>query len=328
MKTIKWGIIGCGDVAEIKSGPAFQKTYYSELLGVMRRNGSKAEDFAKRHQVPIWTDKAEELLDNKDINAIYIATPPSTHLEFALKAINSGKNVYLEKPMALNSKEAEVISKTVQNTKSKLVVAHYRRKLPAFVKVKELLEEGSIGKVLFADIQILQPKKSNVIAQTEENWRLDPEVSGGGYFYDIAPHQIDLMYHYFGAFDKIEGFSSSENSSGLVEDTVTGIIHFKNGIQFRGLWNFNTSEQNKKDKCIIYGTKGRICFSFYGEKVELFSEQGDTVFSFKNPKHIQQPMIAAVVDYFLDKTDNPCSAEESLLIMQALEKLSGRLVPH
>lgn len=324
MKTIKWGIIGCGDVAELKSGPAFQKTLSSELLAVMRRNIHKAKDFAMRHQVPIWSDNADELLNNKEINAIYIATPPSTHLEYALKALNAGKHVYLEKPMALTSKEANRIVEAVKVTGRKLTVAHYRRRLPAFVKVKELLMQDAIGKAVFADIQILQPKKSNIIADSEENWRLNPEISGGGYFYDIAPHQIDLMYYYFGAFDKIEGFSNSETNEGKVEDTVNGIIKFKNGIQLRGIWNFTASEGNIKDECVIYGEKGRICFSFYGESVALFSEQSDQVFNFKNPLHIQQPMIAAVVDYFLGAADNPCAAEEGLLIMQAMEKLSGR----
>lgn len=322
MEIVKWGIIGCGDVAELKSGPAFQQTECSELLAVMRRNGTKAKDFAKRHQVSIWSDNAEDLLNHREIDALYIATPPSTHLEYALKALHSGKHVYLEKPMALTSKEAKKIVKALENTHCKLTVAHYRRRLPAFVKVKELLNEGTIGKVLFADIQILQPKKSKIIADTEENWRLKPEISGGGYFYDIAPHQIDLMYHYFGAFDKINGFSSSENNEGLVEDTVNGIIKFQNGIQFRGIWNFTASEGNIKDECVIYGEKGRICFSFYGESVALFTEHDNRVFNFKNPKHIQQPMIGAVVDYFLGEANNPCSAEEGLRIMEALEKLS------
>ena len=324
MKIVKWGIIGCGDVAELKSGPAFQKIPASELTAVMRRNLHKAEDFAKRHGVPLWSSNAEDILNNKEIDAIYIATPPSTHLEYALKALYSGKHVYLEKPMALTSKEAKKIVEAVANADGKLTVAHYRRKLPAFIKVKELLMQGVIGKVLFADIQIIQPKKSNMIADTEENWRLNPTISGGGYFYDLAPHQIDLMYHYFGAFDEIKGFTSSDNTTNLVEDTVNGIIRFQNGIQFRGLWNFTSTQGNAKDECIIYGDKGRICFSFYGESVVLYSEQGNQVFNFKNPKHIQQPMITAVVDYFLGATDNPCTAEEGLLIMQALEELSGR----
>ena len=322
MKTVKWGIIGCGDVAEIKSGPAFQNIPNSELIAVMRRNGAKAKDFAVRHKVPYHFDKAQDLLNHKDITAVYIATPPSTHLEYTLMALDAGKNVYLEKPMTLNVTQAKSIIQALKETSCKLTVAHYRRNLPAFKKVKELLDQETIGAVRNVDIQILQPKKSNIIAKTEHNWRLDPKVSGGGYFYDIGPHQIDLMYFYFGAIKAVAGFTSSENA--LVEDIVNGIISFENGIQFRGIWNFIASAQDQKDTCAIYGSEGSIHFSFYGEEVQLKNKKGVQVFPFKNPKHVQQPMIAAVVDYFLGKGQNPCPAEDGLLVMQTMEQLCGR----
>ena len=322
-KTIKWGIIGCGDVAEVKSGPAFQKCDRSELLAVMRRDTDLAEDFAKRHNVSFWYDDADKLLENQEINAVYVATPPSTHLEYALKALSLHKNVYLEKPMALTSKEAEIIGEAVKSSRGKLSVAHYRRKLPAFVKVKELIDSNAIGKILVVDIQILQPKKSKLIANSEENWRLDPQVSGGGLFYDIAPHQIDLMYHYFGAFKNISGLSTSSTSE-MVEDTVNGIIGFENGVQFRGIWNFVGNELYSKEQCIIYGTQGSISFSFYGDSIVVRTKDKEDLLKFNNPKHIQQPMIASVVSYFLRETENPCAVEEGILVMKALEKLSGR----
>lgn len=324
MKTVKWGIIGCGDVAEVKSGPAFQKTKHSELIAVMRRDKEKAEDFAKRHKVPFFYDSADALLKHKGINAIYIATPPSTHLEYTLMALDAGKDVYLEKPMARTFLEAKIIAESLKDTTCKLSVAHYRRKLPAFEKVQKLLAEGSIGKVLCADIQILQPRNSDIIADTADNWRLNPEVSGGGYFYDIAPHQIDLMYHYFGAIASVAGFSSAYNGTDGVADVVNGIIHFENGVQFRGIWNFAASAHNKKDECIIYGTNGSIHFSFYGEEVTVGNNDGVTVFPFKNPMHVQQPMIGAVVDYFLGAGENPCPVEDGLLVMDTMVKLTGR----
>lgn len=324
MKTVKWGIIGCGDVAEVKSGPAFQKVKHSELVAVMRRNKTKAEDFAKRHKVPFHYDTVEALLKHKAINAVYIATPPSTHLEYTLMALDAGKDVYLEKPMTLNFVEAKILAEAVKDTTHKLTVAHYRRKLPAFLKVKQLLNEGFIGKVSSADIQILQPKKSKIIADTEDNWRLNPEVSGGGYFYDIAPHQIDLMYHYFGAIDTVSGFSSANDKAALVDDVVNGIIRFENGVQFRGIWNFTASEHDQKDECIIYGSEGSIHFSFYGDEVQLKNMDSEKSFPFQNPKHIQQPMITAVVDYFLDKAENPCPVEDGLVVIQTMEQLCGR----
>lgn len=323
-KEIKWGIIGCGDVAEVKSGPSFQKTTNSSLVSVMRRDAEKAKNFALRHNVPHWSNDADDLLNNTEINAVYIATPPSTHLEYTLKAISAGKDIYLEKPMALNSVEAREILKKLKGSNSKLTVAHYRRKVPAFAKIKELLDQQTIGKIQHVAIQILQPKKSNLIAKSEKNWRLNPEISGGGYFYDIAPHQVDLMYHYFGAIESCSGYSYSEQSNPNIQDIVNGIINFKNGIQFHGIWNFIAPEFNQKEECTIYGNKGKISFSFYGDTITVTTEKGSETLEFTNPQHIQQPMIAATVKYFLNEGDNPCPPEEGLLVMDTLERLCGR----
>ncbi|WP_439131331.1 Gfo/Idh/MocA family protein [Polaribacter sp.] len=317
MDTINWGIIGCGDVAEVKSGPAFQKVKNSKLIAVMRRNTEKAEDFAKRHKVAFWFDDVDELLQHHAINAVYIATPPSTHLEMVKKCLDAKKFVYLEKPMTLNFSEAKELDKITTNN-DKVVIAHYRRRLPAFEKVKELIETNIIGKIQFADIQILQAKNNSIIAKTETNWRLKPEISGGGYFYDIAPHQLDLMYYYFGEIKNAKGFSTSFKNNN-VNDLVNGIIEFKNGIQFRGVWNFNASEKDTKDECKIYGEKGTITFSFYGENVLVATNEIEEVYNFTNPKHVQQPMIQQTVNYFLGLDKNPCTVKDGVTIMKTME---------
>ena len=317
MNTINWGIIGAGDVAEVKSGPAFQKVENSNLIAVMRRNAEKAKDFAERHKVPFWYDSIDDLLANKEINAVYIATPPSTHLEIAKKCLAAKKLIYLEKPMTLNAEEAAALNKIVTKNDT-IVVAHYRRKLLPFLKVKELIDSNIIGDIIFADIQILQSKENEIITKTEDHWRLKPAISGGGYFNDIAPHQIDLMYYYFGEIEDSTGFSHSSKNN-KVDDLVNGIINFKNGVQFRGIWNFNANERETKDECKIYGTKGSITFSFYGEKVILTSYEKNKVFNFTNPKNIQQPMIEATVNYFLKKTENPCTVKEGLEVMKVID---------
>ncbi|MFK8060022.1 MAG: Gfo/Idh/MocA family protein [Polaribacter sp.] len=317
MNSINWGIIGCGDVTEVKSGPAFQKVNNSNLIAVMRRNGTKAKDFAERHKVPFWYDSVEDILNHPEINAIYIATPPSTHLEIAKQCLAANKFVYLEKPITINVNEAEQLQQIVTEN-NKLVVAHYRRNLPAFQKVKELLDTNKIGKILLVDIQILQSKFNNIITKTEDHWRIKPEISGGGYFHDIGPHQIDLMYHYFGEIKNAQGFSTSTQNT-KVADIVNGIIEFENGVQFRGIWNFIASEKDVKDECKIYGDKGTITFSFYGEKVFLDIDNTTEVFQFENPKHIQQPLIEQTVNYFLDKAENPCSLENGVLVMKIID---------
>jgi predicted dehydrogenase len=204
-RTINWGIIGCGDVTEVKSGPAFNKVPDSKLVAVMRRNEEKAKDYAQRHGVGKWYNNADDLINDREVNAIYIATPPLNHEEYAIKAMQAGKPVYVEKPMALNAAAAEQIEKVAKQTGVKITVAHYRRQQPVFLKVKELIEQKVIGDVRFVDLKMLQPHQSEIITKTETNWRIDPSVSGGGLFYDLAPHQLDLMMYFFGTPKKISG---------------------------------------------------------------------------------------------------------------------------
>ncbi|TBN04474.1 Gfo/Idh/MocA family oxidoreductase [Hyunsoonleella flava] len=318
--TVIWGIIGCGDVAEVKSGPAFQKCQNSKLLAVMRRNGDLAEDFAKRHYVPFWYSDADKLLANPDINAVYIATPPSTHLHYALKALEAGKNVYIEKPMVLDDNEALELENAVNKSNQKLVVAHYRRFLPMYVKVKQLIDSDAIGSIKFVDLRFLQPYNFN----DKATWRLDEEVSGGGYFHDIAPHQIDLMYHFFGDFDLAKGIAVNQSNINKVDDTVNGIISFKNGIQFRGMWSFAIPNYLEEDRCTIYGENGTIEISFYKETLKLNSNKINKTFEFKNPENIQQPMIQETVNYFLGKRSNPCPVEDGKLVTELMQEFTKK----
>lgn len=323
MQEITWGIIGCGDVAEVKSGPAFQKANNSNLLAVMRRDGAKAKDFAKRHGVDLWYDTVEDLLNNKAINAVYIATPPSTHLEYATAALKAGKHVYLEKPMVLNTSEGILLQDALNNATTKLTVAHYRRFLPAFLKVKALLENNAIGEVRFADIQFLQPQNTDVVAKSDVNWRIDPAISGGGLFHDMAPHQIDLMYGFFGPILKAEGIAANQTKNHQANDIVNGVIHFKNNVHFRGVWCFNVAEASKRDNCTIYGSEGDISFSFYGEAVHVNIKNKVETYNFENPVNIQLPMIQETVDYFLGNRNNPCSIEDGLVVTDLLDQFSS-----
>jgi predicted dehydrogenase len=187
MQEIKWGMIGCGDVTEVKSGPAFNKVPNSSLVAVMRRDAEKAKDYAFRHGVPKWYADGEELINDPEVNAIYIATPPAQHEAYCLLALAAGKPVYVEKPMTLNAESGLRMEEASVRYDTKLTVAHYRRAQPMFLKVKSLLEDGVIGDVRFSSLQMLQPQQSDLIANVESNWRLDPAISGGGLFHDLAP---------------------------------------------------------------------------------------------------------------------------------------------
>ena len=194
---IKWGIIGCGNVTEVKSGPAFNLVKGSELVAVMRRNTAKAKDYAARHNVPRWYDEAEKLISDHEVNAIYVATPPGSHAEYAIKAMKAGKAVYVEKPMAANYSECLEMIKVSEQTGSPLFVAYYRRSLQGFLKVKDLIETNMIGKPLHFSIRFLSPPRSDDFKKPLP-WRVIPEISGGGYIYDLGSHQLDVIDYFFG----------------------------------------------------------------------------------------------------------------------------------
>lgn len=321
-QTINWGIIGCGDVTEVKSGPAFNKVPNSKLVAVMRRNAEKAKDYAQRHGVEKWYSNADDLIKDADVNAIYIATPPLNHEEYAIKAMKTGKPVYVEKPMAINAAAAGRMEQVAKETGVKISVAHYRRQQPLFLKVKELLQQKAIGDVRFVDLKMFQPHQSGIITKTETNWRIDPSVSGGGLFYDLAPHQLDLMFCFFGRAKKVSGIAFNSSGYYSADDTTSGQILFESNVLFNGSWCFTVAE--KKDQCEIIGSEGKLSFSIFDHKQLIMEREGTQItIEFDRLQHVQQPMIQKVVEYFLGKSPNPCSATEGVEVMKMMDAITG-----
>lgn len=321
MHKINWGIIGCGDVTELKSGPAFNKVKNSALLAVMRRDTAKAKDYAERHGVPLWYDDANELINNVDVNAIYIATPPDTHEYYTLAAFNAGKPVYVEKPITLDAASAHRIIEVAAIKNIKLVVAHYRRAQPMFMKMKEMLQQQIIGEVKNVQLNFFsKPLSAQQLEVPKLAWRINPIISGGGLFHDLAPHQLGLMLYFFGNVKHAKGTSSNLSRLYAADDTVNGNIIFENDVEFTGHWNFNALPDAETDECIIRGTEGNIKFSVFGkQQISLTIGSKETFFLFEPLVHVQQPMIEKVVQYFLDKAPNPCPADEGYEVMKLMD---------
>lgn len=326
MNTIRWGMIGCGDVTEVKSGPAFNKVTDSSLVAVMRRDAEKAKDYAQRHAVPKWYDDARQLINDPEVNAIYIATPPAFHEEYAIEAIDAGKPVYIEKPMALNFTSANMIAKVAKEKNVKVSVAHYRRGQPLFNKVKALLDEKVIGDMRFAKLEFYKKSLNSEALQVPKvAWRVNPTIAGGGLFHDIAPHQLDLMYWFFGPIKNASGYST--NQAGLYEadDIVSGNILFQSGVIFNGLWCFNVAEENVKDLCEIQGSEGMMRFPiFEHKKIEIIKNGETENILFEPLRHVQQPLIQKVVNYFLGKGPNPTPPEDGALVMSLLDQFTNK----
>ncbi|MGF1638576.1 MAG: Gfo/Idh/MocA family protein, partial [Cyclobacteriaceae bacterium] len=262
MKEIKWGIIGCGDVTEVKSGPAFNMVPGSSVVAVMRRDAAKAEDYAKRHAIPKWYNDATRLIEDPEVNAIYVATPPDSHASYAIQAMQAGKPVYVEKPMARTGKECQEMLKVSQQTGIPLLVAYYRRALPYFLKVKELVDERVIGDLLSININLLWPPKPEELVGNA-GWRVNADISGGGHFYHLASHQFDLLEFIFGRIVKAQGISCNRAGLYKADDTVCASFMFESGLPGTGSWCFASPELAHQEQAIILGTKGKIAFSFF-----------------------------------------------------------------
>ena len=319
-KGISWGIIGCGDVTEKKSGPAFNKVPNSSLMAVMRRDVEKAKDYAQRHRVPKFYDDAHALINDPEINAIYIATPPGYHEEYTIATLKAGKPVYVEKPMATDTASCRRMERVAIDTNGKLCIAHYRRALPMFLTIKELIAKNTIGYIRSVRLSMLQPDQSVKNSLVKENWRVDPSISGGGLFYDLAPHQIDLILYFFG--NPVTSYGMSANQAGLykAEDIVTGCIRLPGDILFTGQWCYTVGEGLEEDIVEIIGSKGKISFPVFGYEVTVDTGNEIKILPFPPPEHIQQPMIEKVVNYFLGKGENPCSAAAAIESMKVMEK--------
>lgn len=297
LENVRWGIIGVGDVTEMKSGPAFYKTPHSELVAVMRRNGEKAADYARRHNVPKWYTNGAELINDPEVDAVYVATPPDSHAYYAIQAMLAGKPVYVEKPMARNYNECLEMLKVSEETGMPLWVAYYRRTLPAFLKVKELIEDGIIGKPLVVNIRLHKVRPEKNMRPEEMHWHVLPEIGGGGYFFDLASHQFDYLDFLFGPVTSASGIASNRMGLYPAEDTVVGTWKHESGISGNGSWCFVGDEPSDADEITITGEKGEIvlpCFTHGPVKIK--TNAGTEKMKFNNPEHISQHLVKQVVE--------------------------------
>lgn len=319
-KTIRWGIIGCGAVTEVKSGPALQKADHSELVAIMRRNGDLARDYAERHGVSHWYNQAEALIHDPDVDAIYIATPPAFHKPYALQVAAAGKPVYVEKPMALNGPECDGMVEACQAAHVPLFVAYYRRALPRFLKIKELLDSGAIGEVRLVTTLYLRSALSGEQRDPQHNWRINPQISGGGLLLDVGSHALDILDFLLGPVRSVQGQASSLGHLYPAEDTVTGLFTYESGVHGIASWCFSAA--TAEDRNEIIGSQGKISFSTFGDDpLVLSTAQGSQTFDIKNPRHIQQPLIQSIVNELNDGPPCPSTGETAARTSRVMDAL-------
>lgn len=319
--SIRWGMIGTGDVTEIKSGPALYKSAGSSLLGVYNRTLAKAQDYARRHNVNKVYSSADDLINDRVIDAVYIATPPDSHLDYARKVIAAGKPVYIEKPLAPTGAECRQIALSAAQAQVPVFTAFYRRGLSRFQKVKELLNNNSLGKLKEVKISFSQPLPIDAL-QNKLPWRLDSSISSSGMFLDVAIHAIDILDFLLGPISVVSSIAKSLSGISETIDTVTA--HWKHplGVRGYGEWSFCADESH--DMLTISGDCGEITLSVFGNSPIRFITPDQTEnYTFPVQKHVEQPYIQAIVNELLGKGSHPGSLESAIRAVEVIEKMSG-----
>ncbi len=306
---VRWGIIGCGDVTEVKSGPGFQKAKGSRLVAVMRRNGALAADYARRHGVPRWYDDAGSLVNDAEVDAVYVATPPGAHLEGVRLAAAAGKPCYVEKPMARHTPECDAMIDACAAAGQKLFVAFYRRAMPRFLKVRELVDSGVVGRLTGVNYRLATSTPANA-DPAKGAWRVNAVDAGGGLFLDVGSHLLDFLDFCVGPLEEVQGRTGRVGTAAEVEDAVAMTFSTASGVPGAATWNFSSGV--KEDLLEFYGTKGRIAVNFFaGDPVRLETERGIESFDVPNPAHVAQPLIQTIVDELLGHGRCPSTGESA-----------------
>ena len=329
MKLLHWGFIGCGEVTEKKSGPAFSEVEGSDVVAVMSRTERHARSFAVTHGIRKWYTDAQELIDDPDVNAIYIATPPSSHATYAIMAMKAGKPVYVEKPLAASYDDCARINRISEQTGIPCFVAYYRRYLPYFQRVKDIVGSGKIGTILNVQVRYTEPLRTadaDAISRHEPlPWRLQPEIAGGGYFYDMAPHQLDLLQDMFGVILEARGIRSNRAGYYDAEDSVSACFRFENGVPGSGSWCYVAHESAREDCIEIIGTKGRVSFSVFDYNlIRLQTSLGEENITVPNPPYVQYPLIKNVIEHLQGLSVCTCTSVSATPVNWAMDRILGK----
>ena len=325
MNSVRWGMIGCGAVAEMKSGPAFQKAAGSHLVAVMRRDGKLAADYARRHHVPRWYDSADQLIDDPEVDAVYVATHPNTHKEYTLRAARAGKPVYCENPLGISPMESEEMVLYCQEHNIPFFSAYYRRALPKYLQIKRMLDGEAIGDIRFANVIMYQTLKDEDRGADRGSWRVRPEVSGGGRFLDVGSHALDLIDWFCGSIVSAHGQASNQGKAYVADDMVSGSWVTSAGIHGTGAWCFSTYRDY--DRIDIYGTEGMISFSVLdvAGPITLKNTEGvRTIASPDPPQHVAQPLIQTVVDELLGRGACPSTGGSGMRTDWVMAQIQGK----
>lgn len=326
-ENIRWGIVGCGTVCE-KSSAALKLAPGSDLIAVMRRDGEKAEEFAKRHGVKKFYTSASDLINDDEVDAVYIATPTGSHKELAAMVAAAGKPCLVEKPIARSHYEGQQMMLEFDRASVPLYVAYYRRYLPRFVRAKQILKQlGTITSITYTHLKKSHLPQANV----DLGWRILPEQSGGGLFMDAGCHVLDILDYLMGPLERVRGTALQQfapHPQNLkVPTCVTAVFRAGKAL---GILLFNFSSPKEMDRLTIIGVQGTLQMSIFGNEAPLISrpqpsEAGGKVTTITKQvncppvDNIYLPLVRNIVDELRGVSPEVGSAKSSLRTAELMD---------
>ena len=245
---LNWLVVGIGDITRKRVIPAIQAETRSNLVGFVTRDPSKAEAYPGTKG---WTTLEEALASGETIDAVYIGSPVVMHAPQALAALQAGKHVLCEKPVAMNFTEAETMVAAAKDAGKLFGVAYYRRFYPKLQRAKELIAQGVIGKPVF-----VEGIYHGWLESEARGWLRDPALAGGGPLYDVASHRIDAANYLLGKPERATGLRSNALHDLAVEDSATALIGYAGGVH--GVVDARWNSHIGRDEFRVIGTDGAL----------------------------------------------------------------------
>jgi predicted dehydrogenase len=254
MRKVGWGLIGCGDIARKRVAPALRDLGNCELVAVSRADAARAEAFAgefgARRRHADWRG----LIEDPEVEAVYVATPVHLHAEQTVAAAEAGRHVLCEKPMALSVAECERMNAAARANGVRLGVAYYRRFYPAVERVRAILGSGEIGAAVVAQMNAFERFEPG--PDHPRRWLVEKRLSGGGPMFDFGCHRVEVLLNLLGRAVEVKGLTSNAVFEREVEDTASALVRFEGGAQ--AVLTVTHAAREPRDTLEIFGGEGSV----------------------------------------------------------------------
>jgi predicted dehydrogenase len=321
MNKLAWGLIGCGDIARKRIAPALRDLENCEFIAVSRERADLAASFAREFGAQKAYESWTDLISDDAIGAVYIATPVHVHATQAIAAIEAGKHVLCEKPMAMNVAECDQMISAARQNQVRLGVAYYRHFYPVVARAKQLIASGEIGRPVIAQInafEFFDPAPDHARA-----WLLQKDRSGGGPMFDFGCHRIEVLVNLLGPIAEVKAQTANVVFEREVEDTATALFRFENGAC--ATLCVSHAGRTAQDTLDIFGTRGSISISNLNQgAMRIMSGDEERREDHPPQPNLHEPLIRDFVNAVIDDREPSVNGETGRMVAMITEKIYGR----